>query len=193
MKDVISVDSFKKYQIIYADPPWKFSSRQKNTGRGNISLDDYHYPTMSLKDILNLDVKSVVDDNSVLLIWTTDAHLANCLEVIESWGFEYKTVAFNWLKKEKSGKQVCYMGMWTMKGSELCLLGTKGKAHSLLESRKVRQLVEAERTLHLSKPSEVYERIEQMFPTATKLELFARTKRSGWDSWGNEIESDIKL
>ena len=182
-----------KYQVIYADPPWQFSSRQKNTGRGNVSLDEYHYPTMRQTELEKLNIASIANDPSILLIWTTDAHLANCIQLIKSWGFQYKTVAFNWLKKEKSGKQVCYMGTWTLKGSELCLLATKGKAHSLLKSRKVRQILEAPRGSHSEKPAEAQKRIEDMFPDSNKLELFARKTRQGWDVWGNGVESDVQL
>ena len=100
-----------------------------------------------------------------------------------------------WNKKEKSGKQVCYYGKWTMKGSELCLLGARGKGHSLIQSHKVRQLVEAsrDRKRHSGKPDEVRDRIVELLGDLPRLELFARQKVDGWDAWGNEIDSDLGL
>ena len=85
------------------------------------------------------------------------------------------------------------MGMWTCKNGEICLLATKGKAHKLLKNRKIRQLVEAQRSDHSRKPNEVRKRIETMFPETDKIELFARTKTEGWDCWGNEVENSIEL
>jgi len=185
----------KKYQIIYADPPWSFGDRVRSKGKGGYfySLEDKHYKPMPTQDICALRVKEISDDTAVLLIWTTDAHLPDCLEVIKAWGFIYKTVAFHWLKKEKSGKDVCFMGKWTMKSSEICLLATKGTAHKLLKSRKVRQLTRAIRTAHSTKPKEIREKINELFGDIPKIELFARQKTEGWDVWGNEFESDIIL
>ena len=134
----------------------------------------------------------ITTKNSVLFMWTTDAHLKSALEVMEAWGYTYKTIAFIWNKKEKSGKQVCYMGMWTMKGSEICLLGTKGNPHKFLKSRKVRQLVEAERGRHSEKPQGVRDRIVEMFGDKAKyLEMFAREKVAPFDVWGNEVDSNV--
>ncbi len=188
----------KKYKIIYADPPWHFgdrlrSSKKLDNGKMHFRELNLHYNTQSTADICKLNVNKIADTNAVLFIWTTDAHLPDALEVIKSWGFKYKTIGFIWNKKEKSGKQVCFMGKWTLKGSEICLLATKGKAHSLIINHKIRQLVEAERTKHSKKPEKVKENIEKMFGDISKIELFARNKRLGWDVWGNEIDSDIDL
>ena len=187
----------KKYQVIYADPPWNFGNRMYSSNK-----NDHHreigraYSVMTTEDICNLPINKITDENCILFIWTTDAHLPDCLEVIKNWGFKYKTIAFIWNKKEKSGKQVCFMGQWTMKGSEICLLGTKGKMTKYLKSRKVRQLQEAprERTIHSRKPQIIRDKIVEMFGNELqKLELFARQKTEGWDVWGNEVKSDIKL
>ena len=85
------------------------------------------------------------------------------------------------------------MGKWTMKGSEICLLATKGKAHGLIKSHKVRQLVEAERDIHSRKPDEVRKRIVELLGDLPKVELFCRTPKEGWDVWGNEVVSDVVL
>lgn len=187
----------KKYQIIYADPPWDFGNRMYSSNK-----NDHHreitraYPVMKTDDICSLSVNNISSDDCICFMWTTDAHIPDALKVMEAWGFKYKTVAFIWNKKERSGKQVCYMGQWTMKGSEIVLLGTKGKMTQYLKSRKVRQLVEAprERTKHSRKPFAVRDRIEQMFGfDLPRIELFARQKTEGWDVWGNEVESDINF
>lgn len=188
----------KKYQVIYADPPWYFndrirSSKKLENGKMQFRELELHYKTMKTNEICALPIENVADDNSVLFMWTTDTHLPDALKVIEAWGFKYKTVAFIWNKKTNTGKQVCYMGKWTMKGSEICLLATKGKAHGLIKSHKVRQLVEAERSIHSRKPDEVRNRIVELLGDLPRVELFARDAKPGWDVWGNEVQSDIEL
>ncbi len=184
--------NLKKYNILYADPPWKFSSRTKS---GNVQhkLEEY-YPTMTEKELLDMKtfINKITTSTSVLFMWTTDATLAFAIKLMQEWGYEYKTIAFIWNKKSKSGKQLWNMGMWTMKGSEICLLGTKGHAHKFLKSRKVKQLVEAPRGRHSEKPQEVRNRIVEMFGENAKyLELFAREKVYPFDVWGNEVKSDV--
>lgn len=179
------------YEVIYADPPWNFGSKYKvgASGKEQQSLDEFQYPTMRDSELIEYftnEVSPLASDDAVMVMWTTDAHLPLALELGASSGFTYKTVAFIWNKKTKNGKQVCFMGTWTMKGSEIALLFTKGRAHKLLKSRKVRQLIEAERREHSRKPDEARERIGEMFPDSNKLELFARTSPPGWDVIGNE-------
>ena len=186
----------KKYKIIYADPPWDFGNRMYSSNK-----NDHHreisraYSVMKTDEIATLPVKNIIEGDAICFMWSTDAHLPDALKVMESWGFKYKTVAFIWNKKEKSGKQVCYMGQWTMKGSEIVLLGTRGKMTQFLKSRKVRQLVEAQRDRgkHSKKPQEVRDKIVEMFGDIPRIELFAREKTEGWDVWGNEVDSDIDL
>lgn len=189
----------KKYNIIYADPAWDFgdrlrSSKKLDNGKMHFRELDLHYKTMKTSEICALPVKNILADDAVLFMWTTDAHLPDALKVIDAWGFKYKTIGFIWNKKEKSGKQVCFMGKWTLKGSEICLLATKGKAHKLIKSHKVRQLVEAERNIHSRKPDEVRKRIVEMFgDELPKIELFARQTHIGWDAWGNEVKNSIDI
>ena len=187
----------KQYNIIYSDPPWDFWNRMYSSNK-----NDHHreieraYPVMKTKDICELPIKNITSDDCVCFMWTTDAHIPDAIEVMRAWGFKYKTVAFIWNKKEKSGKQVCFMGQWTMKGSEIVLLGTKGKMTQHLKSRKVRQLQEAprERTIHSRKPQLIRDRIVEMFGNELpKIELFAREVPEGWDVWGNEVESSVAL
>ena len=195
----------KKYQIIYADPPWSYSSGIRSSKKVGGKFQYYtpnstvgkNYETQKDDWILQLPVKDVADKDCVLFLWTTDSHLPIALKVIEAWGFEYRTIAFIWNKKEKSGKQVCYYGKWTMKGSEICLLGSKGKANSLIKSHKVRQLIEADRGYHSEKPEIIRDKIVELMGDLPRIELFARKENklfdnfNGWDVWGNEVKSDI--
>lgn len=194
-----------KYQIIYADPPYEFGSRIRSSKVVGGKHQQYNPDTtvgigqyksvMNIDDIcrLSIDLRPYLHVDCVLFLWTTDAHLPLALRIINAWGFSYKTVGFVWNKKEKSGKQVCYYGQWTMKGTELCLLGARGRANSLIKSHKVRGLVEATRGSHSEKPSEVRNRIVELMGDLPRIELFARQKVDGWHCWGNEVESDIEL
>jgi site-specific DNA-methyltransferase (adenine-specific) len=182
----------RKYSIIYADPAYNFSNRYKSSDERITNIDDF-YETMTIEDICNLPIKNLSKDNSVLFIWSTDAHLEACMKIIKSWGFTYKTIAFVWLKKEKSGKDCFIKGVWTGKSTEVCLLATKGKAYHLLKDRKVRQLIRATMGKHSEKPDEARKRIVQMFGNISRIELFAREKSEGWHVWGNEVKSNINM
>lgn len=177
----------KKYHIIYADPPWSFSSReiQKYSGVRFTSLDK-HYKTQKKQWIKSLPVGEICEDDCALFLWTTDAHIKEAIETIEAWGFKYITIAFVWEKKTITGKTVCNLGAWTMKNYEICLLGTKGRMLHYKKVNNIRQKVEALRTKHSKKPSEVRENIETLFGNISRIELFAREKHEGWDVWGNE-------
>jgi len=180
----------KKYRIIYADPPWEFGDGIRSSKMRNNKNLKYQpqYKMQSTEYICSLPVEDISLPNSVLFIWTTDAHLPSALEVINAWGFQYKTIGFIWNKKTSTGKQVCYFGQWTCKGSEICLLAIKGRIHTFLEDHTVRQLVEAERRAHSQKPDEVRKRIEKMFGNSgPRIELFARERFEGWDAWGDEV------
>jgi N6-adenosine-specific RNA methylase IME4 len=186
------------YDIIYADPPWFFSggirsSKKDENGSYRFYTPDttvgLRYDTQGEGWIASLPVASIAAADAVLFMWTTDAHLPVALRIIEAWDFTYKTVGFVWNKKERSGKQVCYYGKWTMKGTELCLLATRGKPHRFLVSHKVRQLVEAERGGHSQKPDEVRRRIVELLGDRPRIELFARETAPGWDAWGDGVET----
>ena len=176
----------KQYRIIYADPPWNFSSRRCSTPMTG-EQSSLLYPTMVFDELKELPVDEISYLNSTLFLWTTDSHLVYALELMNAWGFNYKTIAFNWLKKTVTGKNAFVMGNWTNKSSEICLLGIKGRPHVFVQSRTVRQLVEAVRRKHSEKPNEVRERIVELMGDEPRIELFARKKVDGWDAWGNEV------
>ena len=148
---------------------------------------DKHYPTQSKDWIKNLDVKNITEENSCIFLWVTDAHMKEGIEVIESWGFKYVTVAFIWEKVSKNGITVANLGSWTMKNYEICLFGTRGRMLQYKKCNNIYQKVVAERTKHSKKPNIVRENIIKLFPNLSRIELFARQKTEGWDVWGNEV------
>ena len=169
-----------KYDVIYADPPWSysFSGTRKN------KEDDYK--TMKTTDIMDLPIKNLSSDNAVLFIWVIYNKLEDALNVISAWGFEYKTCAFTWVKKNKSGSGWFWgMGGWTRANSEICLLATKGNPKPV--SHSVHNIVCSRVREHSRKPEEVRHRIVELCGDVTRIELFSRDRIDGWDVWGNEI------
>ncbi len=184
-----------KYNIIYADPPWKYGSKTalNNTKGNKIEPLSKHYKTMPINEIKDLPIKNITDKDCACFLWCTDSHLKEGIEVLESWGFKYKTVAFNWIKKTNKGNTYYNVAPWTLKSSELCLLGTKGKMNKYKIKNNVKQLIEEERTKHSKKPLEAIRRIEEIFGNIPRIELFCRFPRKDWHVWGDEVESNSFL
>lgn len=181
----------KKYQIIYADPPWSYRQKQINFqsyDKGKKYSNDVteHYTTMSNDDIKSLNVKDIADTNCLLFLWVTSPNLDIGIETGKAWGFDFKTVAFVWEKQRTN------YGFYTLSSVELCLVFKKGKIPKKSVSN-VRQFLSQKLGKHSTKPQEIRNRIEMMFPEHKKIELFARQKKEGWDVFGNEVESDIEL
>ena len=172
----------KKYQIIYADPPWNSNSQ---FGRDKKKGNKQHYPLMDLEDIKNLPVGRLSDFNCILFLWVVDTQLFDAKEVIESWGFQYKTVGFTWAKTTTTGKDFFGVGMWTRKNPEMCLIATKGNPKRI--SASIRQLQHYPFTYHSCKPPEIRDRIVELVGDLPRIELFARQKTEGWDVWGDEV------
>ena len=172
----------KKYRIIYADPAWTFKT-YSNKGKGRSA--EKHYSCMKIQDIYNLPVQNISDDNCILFLWVVDPMLPEAIKTIESWGFKYKTVAFTWVKSNKTKGFFTGMGYWTRANPEMCLLATKGKTNRL--SKAVKQLIISKRREHSRKPDEIRDRIVQLVGDLPRIELFARQRAKGWDSWGNEL------
>jgi len=182
--------SDKKYNVIYADPPWSYSDKgfgknpNKISIKGSFAPEAGRYETMTLEAIKLLPVKQISSKDCVLLMWATSPFLPDALDVMKSWGFRFKTVAFCWSKITVTGKEVANLGQWTMGNVELCLLGTRGSPKRL--AKNVRQLVIDKRIEHSRKPEEVRKRIEILFGNVPRLEMFARGAIDGWDVWGDE-------
>lgn len=176
----------KKYQIIYADPPWSY----KDEGCQGAAAAQYQ--TMTTKDICLLPIQDLADKNCVLFMWATYPKLQEALNVIKAWGFEYKTIAFQWVKTYKSGfGEFLGLGRWTRGNTEPCLLATKG--HPRRINAGISQLIFSPLRRHSQKPPEARVKIKKLLGDLPAVELFAREKTPGWDVWGNEVESDIVI
>ena len=183
----MKVDIFnteKKYDMIYADPPWKFLT-YSDKGKGRSA--EKHYPTMSKDAIEQLPISKISAKNSVLFLWVTAPCFEQGLELIKAWGYTYKTVAFTWVKlNKKNGKLFMGMGYYTRANAEYCLLATKGKVLER-KSKAVPSAVVTPIERHSKKPDVVRERIVALFGDRPRIELFARQHADGWDCWGNEV------
>jgi len=179
------------YNIIYADPPWSYNSRanHKTRFRGGACG---HYDLMTMKEIKALPVPKLAAENCALLMWCTFPYLDKQIELFKYWGFVYKTVGFNWIKlNSKNGKPFFGVGYYAKSNGEVCLLGIKGKMKPV--SNSVSSVILAERRQHSRKPDEVRDRIVKLFGDVPRIEMFAREKKEGWDSWGNEVENNINM
>ena len=136
--------------------------------------------------VLQLPVKQITDNNCVLFLWVMDAQMPLALSVISAWGFEYKTVAFTWVKLAKE-KYHFGGGNWTRSNPEQCLLAMRGKIKR--QSASVRQLIVERRREHSRKPDRVRDDIIQLVGDLPRIELFARQRTPGWDVWGDEVSA----
>lgn len=177
----------KKYQIIYADPPWKYK-QGKSMGTGFQGAADAHYSCMDYLDICKLAVNNIADDRCILFMWVTFPFLKEGLTVIESWGFEYKTLGFIWVKINPIQLTPLFgVGYYAKSNTEPCLMATKGDAHKLVISNSVSSVIVAPKTKHSQKPPDAKDRIIKLCGDLPRIELFARQKTEGWDVWGNEV------
>ena len=161
----------KKYNIIYADPPWRYEQKRLQ------GAAEKHYPTMGIKEMCALPVADLADKDCVLFMWVTFPMLPEAFKLMEAWGFEYKTVAFVWLKQNKKSPSWFYgLGFWTRGNAEICLLAKKGKPRR--SSASVHQFIISPIELAGDLP---------------RAELFARQKTDGWDVWGNEAPDSVEL
>ena len=164
-----------RYSLIYADPPWRYEHAKTKSRE-----IENQYPTMALDEICALPVDSFAADDCTLLLWTTSPKLAESMEVIEAWGFNYRTCAV-W-DKERMG-----MGYYFRQQHEILLVATKGSPGVPDPSVRVSSVFRMKRDeRHSAKPAEIAEAIEAMYPNAKKIELFCRSPRAGWDVWGNQ-------
>ena len=182
-----------KFSVIYADPPWEYEFSQSES-----RSIEAHYPTMSLEEICNLQVP--VAEDAVLFLWATSPKLREALQVMEAWGFEYRTNMV-WVKAQVT--QECLepkdcpgllpihgqigMGYYCREQHELLLIGRRGDISMPDPQDRPPSVIIAPRSEHSRKPEVVYELIEQMYPGQPKIELFARQRRPGWIAWGDEV------
>lgn len=175
----------KKYQIIYADPPWKYGG---SGGTKWAPASDY-YNTMPLADIIAMkpDIDELADDNCLLFMWCCGPTMQDAITLGNSWGFDYITVAFVWHKQRAN------VGNYTMSSCEFVLLFKKGKIpEDRVRNPGVLQFLSMPIGEHSKKPYIIRNRIDQMFPKSNKIELFSRDLVAGWDCFGDYFsETDI--
>lgn len=187
-----------KYQIVYADPPWKYDDEQNNDpARGGIT-----YPTMTDEQICNLEIPDISSEDCALFLWATMPKLESGLSVVKAWGFRYVTTVFVWVKQNPTSDfrnpQFFYpadkeafnlysgLGHWTNSNVEVVLMGRRG---SLTRQQKdVKQIILAPRSRHSAKPPETRDRIVRLMGDLPRVELFARETVPGWDAIGNGID-----
>lgn len=185
----------KRYKILYADPPWGYENNNCSGAAKN------HYPTMTFSELAELPVPALAERDAVLFMWATYPTIEDALRLIPLWGFEYKTIAFQWIKLNSSTQMNEYrimtvaeifekscalgLGYWTRGNTECCLLATKG--HPKRESAGISQLIFSPRGRHSEKPAETRDKIRKLVGGGAAIELFARRSAEGWDCWGNEV------
>lgn len=187
----------KKYSVIYADPPWDYNGKLQ-FDKSSTSVDkldvsrkifissaSFKYPTLKLKELKKLPLKDIAEEDCLLFMWTSNPHLSQAIELGESWGFKYRTIAFIWDKMNHNP------GQYTLSNCEICLVFKMGKIPKPRGARNVQQLIRAPRGKHSEKPIEVLQGITKMFPTQKKIELFARRTEEGWDCWGLDVFEQI--
>ena len=162
------------FPVILADPPWQYEHPISDSRR-----IENQYPTMAIEDIFALPVDEITTDDAILFLWVSTPMLKKGIQVLDAWGFEYRT-SMVWVKPSIGP------GQWVRQRHELLLIGVKGSIPTPKGSDKPDSVIEAPRQEHSKKPEVMYEIIERMYPELAKVELFCRDPRPGWTSWGNE-------
>ena len=176
----------KRYSILYVDPPWSYQGCHLGTGSPVV----VPYSVMTVDELKALPVPEICETDCLLFMWAVSPLLPEAIEVGKAWGFEYKTVAFVWNKKATT------IGYYTLSQVEICLVFKRkgGKIPHPRGRRNVRQFLSCKRGEHSRKPLEIKQRIGEMFPSQSKIELFARPDwidrqmSVDWDFWGDEVE-----
>ena len=182
------------YDVILADPPWHFqnySADEPGMLHDRARGANKYYPTMTLDDIRTIEVPAKKD--AILFLWACWPLLPEALQVIGAWGFEYKTLAWVWIKANPTGfGHHMGMGYYTRANSEPCLLATRGNIMKP-KDRSVLSLIYSNVMSHSRKPDEQYEKIDRLYPNTKRLEMFARRRWLGWDVFGNQVTESISL
>lgn len=175
-----------KYRTILADPPWRFANR-----RGKMAPEHHRlsrYSTLSFREIKEIPVSNVVAEESHLYLWVPNALLPEGLDVLKSWGFEYKTnLVWHKIRKD-GGPDGRGVGFYFRNTTEMVLFGIRGKLRTSAPGRKQVNIIRSQKREHSKKPDELYNIIEACSP-GPYLELFARGTRINWKQWGNEVEN----
>jgi N6-adenosine-specific RNA methylase IME4 len=172
------------YEIIYADPAWNYTATSNKIP--SRSKQGQSYNAMRMIDIYEYQLPEINKD-CVLFMWATSPLLPEALYTIKCWGFEYKTIAFTWIKKNKKANSNFWgMGSWTRSNAEFLLLATKGNPKAV--SHSVHSVVESVIEEHSKKPDIIRDKIVELCGNKKRIELFARKRVDGWDSLGNQLD-----
>lgn len=175
-----------KFATVLADPPWQFQNRTGKMAPEHKRLS--RYPTMTLGDIKNLPVEAIVKDTAHLYLWVPNALLADGLQVMEHWGFTYKTNLVWYKIRKDGGPDRRGVGFYFRNVTEMILFGVRGKnARTLQPGRSQENIISTHKREHSRKPDEQYGIIEACSP-GPYIELFARGPRKGWFGWGNQAD-----
>jgi N6-adenosine-specific RNA methylase IME4 len=180
-----------KYDIVLADPPWDYYGNPNSYGAAA-----QHYDLMSDEELLALNVRDRwMTDRSILFLWTTAPRMGFAYKCLEAWGLHDRGVQFVWAKTTKHGVPVGAQGVRPSIVKPTCEFVIAGstvrRGRPLkLSDEGIRHTILAPKTQHSRKPDDVHERIARMYPTARKIELFARRPYPGWDAWGNQAPAN---
>lgn len=186
--DIFNTD--RKYDIIYADPPWEY--KQTGGTKNARGTAKSHYKTMTTDSICRMapTIQKIKTNTSICFMWATFPNIGAAIEVLESWGFTYKTAAFIWIKQNKKSDSLFWgMGAYTRANAEVLLIGiSKGtKAKTQVIKNNVHQVVFHKVLKHSEKPNIFREKIIELLGYMSRIELFARENVEGWDCWGSEV------
>lgn len=184
--DLLNAVGNKKFATVLADPPWQFQNRTGKMAPEHKRLQ--RYPTMSLQEIKDLPVEVIVEDTAHLYLWVPNALLAEGMQVMEHWGFTYKTNLIWYKVRKDGGPDRRGVGFYFRNVTEMILFGVRGKnARTLQPGRSQENIISSRKREHSRKPDEQYEIIEAC-SSGPRIELFARGPRKGWFVWGNQAE-----
>ena len=175
----------RSFSTVLADPPWQFQNRTGKVAPEHRRLS--RYGTLKLPEIKALPVSKLVRDKAHLYLWVPNALLKYGLEVMEAWGFEYKTnIVWHKVRKD-GGPDGRGVGFYFRNTTELVLFGIRGKLRTLQPGRRQVNILKSMKREHSRKPDELYDVVESCSP-GPYLELFARGPRKGWSVWGEQSE-----
>jgi len=171
----------ESFDLIMADPPWSFDNYSAKGERKNAK---HHYRCLPTEEIMQFPVYDLATKNSLLWLWATNPMLPQALATMKRWGYEYRTGG-SWVKTTKNGKIAFGTGYILRSASEPFLIGVRGKPR--VEAKNIRSAIHGLAREHSRKPDEAFEAAERMLPLARRLELFSRTDRPGWETFGDEV------
>jgi N6-adenosine-specific RNA methylase IME4 len=184
--DLLEEVGKRKFATVLADPPWQFQNRTGKMAPEHKRLS--RYPTMTLQEIKDLPVEAIVKDTAHLYLWVPNALLPDGLQVMEHWGFTYKTNLIWYKIRKDGGPDRRGVGFYFRNVTEMILFGVRGKnARTLQAGRSQENIISSQKREHSRKPDEQYQIIESCSP-GPYIELFARGPREGWFVWGNQAE-----